>query len=169
MAMPSTSTDRDRRASRRQRPLRDQLRSTQVSGSIAVDWLECQRDGFRVEPPQQEFTMNFRSIISGLSFAAGAVFFSVAQAQTAAPSASGAMQMGAGAMTDGEVRKVDKENKKITLKHGEIKNLDMPGMTMVFQVKDPALLDRVKQGDKVMFKAEKANGALVVTEIHPAK
>jgi Cu(I)/Ag(I) efflux system protein CusF len=46
--------------------------------------------------------------------------------------------------TEGEVRKVDKEAGKVTLKHGEIKNLEMPGMTMVFQVKDPALLEKVK-------------------------
>ena len=52
-------------------------------------------------------------------------------------------------MTDGEVRKVSKDTGKITLKHGEIKNLDMPPMTMVFQVKDPGLLDKVKPGDKV--------------------
>lgn len=112
--------------------------------------------------------MNFKSFISSLSVAMLTVFFSAAHAQTAAP-ASGAMQMSADAMTDGEVRKVDKENKKITLRHGEIKNLEMPGMTMVFQVKDPAMLDKFKQGDKVMFKAEKANGALVVTEILPVK
>ena len=68
-------------------------------------------------------------------------------------------------MTSAEVRKVDKENKKITLKHGDIKNLDMPGMTMVFQVNDPALLDKVKAGDKVRFRAEKSGGAIVVTEI----
>ena len=81
------------------------------------------------------------------------------------------MQAGgsAAATTDGEVRKVDKEAKKITLKHGEIKNLEMPGMTMVFQVKDPAMLDAVKPGDKVKFKAEKAGGAVVVTEIEVAK
>ena len=72
-------------------------------------------------------------------------------------------------MTDGEVRKVDKENKKITLKHGVIKNLDMPGMTMVFGVKDAALLDKVKAGDKVKFKAEQTGTAIVVTEIQPAK
>ena len=59
--------------------------------------------------------------------------------------------------------------KKITIKHGEIKNLDMPGMTMVFQVKDPALLEAVKAGDKVRFKAEKSGGAIVVTDIQPAK
>ena len=72
-------------------------------------------------------------------------------------------------MADGEIRKVDMDSKKITIKHGEIKNLDMPGMTMVFQVKDPAMLDKVKAGDKVRFKAEKAGGAIVVTEIQAAK
>lgn len=72
-------------------------------------------------------------------------------------------------MVDGEIRKVDVENKKITIKHGAIKNLDMPGMTMVFQVKDPAMVDRVKPGDKIRFKAEKLNGAIVVTDLQPAK
>lgn len=72
-------------------------------------------------------------------------------------------------MADGEIRKVDKDTKKITIKHAEIKNLDMPGMTMLFQVKDPAMLDMVKPGDKVKFKAEKAGGAIVVTEIQVAK
>ncbi|GAB3478508.1 copper-binding protein [Polaromonas eurypsychrophila] len=72
-------------------------------------------------------------------------------------------------MADGEIRKVDMDNKKITIKHGEIKNLDMPGMTMVFQAKDPALLGKVKAGDKVRFKAEKDGTAFVVTDILPAK
>ena len=72
-------------------------------------------------------------------------------------------------MADGEVRKVDKENKKITLKHGVIKNLDMPGMTMVFGVKDVAMLDKFKAGDKVKFKAEQTGTAIVVTDIQPAK
>lgn len=72
-------------------------------------------------------------------------------------------------MTDGEIRKVDMENKKITIKHGDIKNLDMPGMTMVFQVKDPAMLDKLKTGDKVRFSAEKTGGAIVVTDIQPSK
>ena len=73
------------------------------------------------------------------------------------------------AMTDGEVKKIDADNGKVTLKHGDIKNLDMPGMTMVFQVKDAALLDKVKAGDKVTFTAEKADGAIVVTAIEAAK
>ena len=72
-------------------------------------------------------------------------------------------------MTDGEVRKVDKDNQKVTLKHGEIKNLDMPGMTMVFNVKDPAMLDNVRAGDKVQFRAESEAGKFTVTEIQLAK
>jgi Cu/Ag efflux protein CusF len=68
-------------------------------------------------------------------------------------------------MTAGEVRKVDFETKKITLRHEEIKNLGMPQMTMVFRVSDPALLERVKAGDKVRFTAEKVNGAFTLTSI----
>ena len=68
-------------------------------------------------------------------------------------------------MTEGEVRKIDKEQGKITLKHGDIKNLDMPGMTMVFRVKDAAMLDQVKEGDKIMFTAEKPGGQFTVTGI----
>ncbi|MES2069292.1 MAG: copper-binding protein [Pseudomonadota bacterium] len=80
-----------------------------------------------------------------------------------------AAMVGAADMTDGEVRKIDKGAGKITLKHGEIKNLDMPGMTMVFRVKDAAMLDQLKAGDKVSFRAEKADGAIVVTDIQTVK
>jgi Cu/Ag efflux protein CusF len=74
------------------------------------------------------------------------------------------------ALSDGEVRKVDKANGKITVKHGDIPNLDMPPMTMVFGVKDKALLENVKAGDKVKFAADKdATGALIVTAIEPRK
>jgi len=72
-------------------------------------------------------------------------------------------------MTDGEVRKVDPENKKITIRHGEIKSLDMPAMTMVFRVRDPAMFDQVKAGDKVRFRADKVNGAFTVMEIEVVK
>ena len=72
-------------------------------------------------------------------------------------------------MTDGEIRKVDKDAKKVTIKHGEIKNLDMPAMTMVFQVKDPAMLDKVQAGDKVKFKVIKADSGYVVTELQSSK
>lgn len=72
--------------------------------------------------------------------------------------------------TDAEVRKVDKPKGKITLKHGEIRNIDMPPMTMVFGVTDPAFLDRVKAGDKVRFTATKdAAGQYIVTGIEVRK
>ena len=72
-------------------------------------------------------------------------------------------------MTDAEVRKVDMEGGKVTLKHAEIKSLDMPGMTMVFVVKDKAMLDKLKAGDKVKFKAINDAGKFTVTEIQPAR
>lgn len=80
-------------------------------------------------------------------------------------SASATSSEAAGETTDGEVRKVDKNAKKITIKHAELKNLDMPAMTMVFQVKDPGMLDKVKQGDKVSFIAQKIGGQFTVTQI----
>jgi len=76
---------------------------------------------------------------------------------------------GAAALTQGEVRKVDKDAKKITIKHGPIVNLEMPAMTMVFQVKDPALLGQVKAGDKIRFRVENLGGAYTVTRIEPEK
>jgi Cu/Ag efflux protein CusF len=72
-------------------------------------------------------------------------------------------------MTDGEVKKIDKDAGKITIKHGEIKHMDMPGMTMVFVVKDKALLDAVPVGAKIQFMATNENGQMTVTDIQPAK
>lgn len=69
-------------------------------------------------------------------------------------------------LSEGEVRKVDREAKKVTLKHGEIKNLQMPPMSMVFHVNDPALLDSLKPGDKIRFRAENEGGKFTVIEIH---
>jgi Cu(I)/Ag(I) efflux system periplasmic protein CusF len=68
-------------------------------------------------------------------------------------------------LADAEVRKVDKEGARVTLKHGEIKSLDMPPMTMVFHVKDKAMLDQLKAGDKVRFKAVNEAGKYTVTDI----
>ena len=68
-------------------------------------------------------------------------------------------------LAEGEVRRVDKAGGKISLKHGEIKNLDMPPMSMVFEVKDTALLNKVKVGDKVVFTAAQINGAYTVMSI----
>ncbi|MEP7296965.1 MAG: copper-binding protein [Burkholderiales bacterium] len=82
--------------------------------------------------------------------------------------ALGALALGAQAqMTDGEVRRIDREQGKVTLRHGPIQNLEMPGMTMVFKAADPKLLDGLKEGDKVRFTAERVNGAIEVTAIEP--
>src|SRR5512147_1476363 len=93
------------------------------------------------------------------SLASAAVAFAAiaAQAQPPAPS------------TEGEVRKIDKAQSKLTLKHGPIVNLEMPGMTMVFKVADPKWLEPLKEGDKVRFTAEKVGGVYTVTAIEPAK
>lgn len=68
-------------------------------------------------------------------------------------------------MALGEVRKIDKEARKITIKHGEIKELEMPPMTMVFTLKDPAVLENFKVGDKVKFKVVRDDGKILVTEL----
>lgn len=75
------------------------------------------------------------------------------------------------AMVNGEVKKIDESAGKITLKHGPIKNLDMEedGMTMVFRVKDPAMLKQVKVGDKVQFEAERATAGITITKMQKAK
>ncbi len=73
------------------------------------------------------------------------------------------------AMTDGEIKKIDREHAKLTIKHGEIKNLDMAAMTMVFGVKDKSYLDKVKVGDKVKFAVVMENGKMVITEIKGSK
>lgn len=72
-------------------------------------------------------------------------------------------------LTAGEVRKVDTEQGKVTLKHEAIKNLDMPPMTMVFRAEKPELLKDLKPGDKVRFAAQSVSGAIVVTELQPQK
>lgn len=72
-------------------------------------------------------------------------------------------------LAQGEVKKVDKDAGKVTIKHGPLTTLDMPPMTMVFRVKDPAMLDKVKAGDKIRFRAEKVGGNFTVTEYQPAE
>ncbi len=89
-------------------------------------------------------------------------------AQSASPVAATPTDASAD-LTEGEIRKVSKETGKLTIKHGEIKNLDMPPMTMVFVAKDPAMLDRVAAGDKVRFKVVDEDGQMLITEIQPVK
>lgn len=106
--------------------------------------------------------MTLRSIRRGLlSLLVLVPLAAAAQSAPAAKTESGTGQ--------GEVRRIAKEQNKVTLRHGEIRTLDMPAMTMVFTVRDAALLDRVKVGDKVQFTVEKTpDGVFLVTALQPA-
>jgi Cu(I)/Ag(I) efflux system periplasmic protein CusF len=87
-------------------------------------------------------------------------------AASATPAAAGvADKSDMAKMADGEVRKIDVSQNKLTLKHGEIKKLDMPPMTMVFRIKDAKLFEGLAVGDKVKFAAEQIDGNYVVTQI----
>ena len=95
-------------------------------------------------------------MIAGVFFAMSLTFSSGAIAQSPT--------------VNGEVKKIDESAGKITLKHGPIKSLGMDeGMTMVFRVKDPAMLKTVKEGDKVQFDADRVEGQITVTAIQKAK
>jgi Cu(I)/Ag(I) efflux system protein CusF len=111
------------------------------------------------------------SLVAALVIGASLAPISFATAASHSRSVANKMVIAAAdtAIYEGEIRKVDKDAKKITIKHGELKNLEMPAMTMVFQVKDPAMLDKVKTGDKVKFRADKVNGAFTVMEIETVK
>lgn len=101
----------------------------------------------------------------GLGMASGAWANDAHHAQASAS----AQTADTATLTEGEVKKVDKEAGKITIKHGELKNLSMPAMTMVFQVQDKAMLDQVKVGDKIRFAADKVNGRITVIRLETIK
>lgn len=108
-----------------------------------------------------------------LSFAAalglGSIVPAVHSPGARAQGTDHASHAGTEALADGEVRKVDRDAGKITIRHGALPALDMPSpMTMVYAVKEPALLDQVKAGDRIKFAAERVNGTYVVTFIEPA-
>jgi Cu(I)/Ag(I) efflux system protein CusF len=73
------------------------------------------------------------------------------------------------ALTEGEVRKIDKVAGKITIKHGPMPKFDMPAMTMVYRVKDKAMLDRLKPGDKIKFDADGVGGEFTVLRLERMK
>ena len=107
-----------------------------------------------------------QSLLAASAIALSSLFGGAALAQTA-PHQHSMAASATPTLTDGEVRKVDKETGKITLRHGEIKHLDMPPMTMVFVAKDKSLLEKVKAGDKVRFMTVHENGQMIVTELQP--
>lgn len=94
---------------------------------------------------------------------------SFAQAVVAHDHRQDSAPQAAATLTEGEVKKIDQDNGKITIKHGNIQHLDMPSMTMVFSAKDKNLLSHVKPGDKIQFMAVSEGGKLVVTEIQPVR
>lgn len=81
------------------------------------------------------------------------------------PPAPASAPVASAEMTDAEVRKVDRDTGKLTLKHADIKSLDMPAMTMVFQVRNKAMLDKLQPGTRIQFKAANEGGKFVVTEL----
>ena len=113
--------------------------------------------------------MKIASLIAVASLALSGSAFAQASAADHAAHHPSAAASAASPNTDGEVRKVDKDQGKLTLRHGPIVNLDMPAMTMVFKVADPKMLEAVKPGDKVRFAADNIGGALTVTAIEAVK
>ncbi len=99
------------------------------------------------------------------SLLGSALAFPAFAAQPAAPAADSTEV--AAPLSQGEVRKVDLAAQKITLRHGPIQSVGMPPMTMVFSVREAALLEGVKVGDKVRFQVEKQGNQYVVTELQP--
>lgn len=110
---------------------------------------------------------------ASITFAILLAAASAASAQHSAETGHGAHAGHAAAATlelaDGEVTKIDSEAGKITLRHGELKNLRMPGMTMAFRVQDAAMLEQLKVGDKVRFAADRVNGAITVVQLEKAE
>jgi Cu(I)/Ag(I) efflux system periplasmic protein CusF len=107
-------------------------------------------------------------LIAAVIFASG-VNAQNAPADAGKPPARAASGQEAAVMTDGEVRKIDREAGKLTLRHGPIASLDMPAMTMVFRVSDQKMLESVKEGDKVRFLAARIDGAITLTKLEPAR
>lgn len=106
--------------------------------------------------------------------AMAAVLFAIAQGAVAGAPAveqkpNSAPSARAVSLTDGEIKKVDTDAARVTIKHGPLENLRMPGMTMVFGVTDVSVLQSLKAGDKVKFAARKVEGRIVVTELNVQK
>ena len=90
-------------------------------------------------------------------------------AQASTDSTSAAAANPAASLSEGEIRRLDPESGKLTIRHGEIRNLDMPPMTMVFAARDKSQLAGLKVGDRIRFVASNEGGKYLVTEIQPAQ
>ncbi len=107
-------------------------------------------------------------LIAALILGTGLAFQAVAEDAHKHHTATQA-KAAAGALTEGEVRKVDKAAGKITIKHGAMPKLDMPPMTMAYSAKDKAMLEQLKTGDKIRFEAEAAGSEFAVTRLEKVK
>ena len=107
-------------------------------------------------------TRSIKQMLATTAVLGGLLFSLTSVAQTTHQSDSAKTEA---AYTEGEVKRIDMSSGKITIKHGLIKNLDMPPMTMVFTVKDASMLADVSVGDQVRFTAVSVNGKLVITEL----
>lgn len=125
------------------------------------------------------YTVNSSAPVSHMKFAqilavaAIAATFSVGAQEATTdhsshhPAQAGSTE-GATPQSEGEVRKIDLVQGKVTLRHGPLVNLDMPAMTMVFTMGDKKLLEGLKEGDKVQFSADRTDGGYVVTALQVA-
>lgn len=107
-------------------------------------------------------------ILTTLAFAAAAPALAQHAGHGTAKPAAANTATDAGEMADGEVRRIDKSKGTVMLKHGEIRSIRMGPMTMNFKLKDPAMADALKVGDKVRFSAEMKGDDLIVTAIRKA-
>lgn len=110
-------------------------------------------------------TLALTALLAGPAAATAEHHDTAPQAATAAPAPATA----AAPMAEGTVKKVDKAAGKMTIAHGPLENLGMPPMTMVFRVKDAAMLDQVQAGDKIRFVADRIGGAFTVTALESVK
>lgn len=99
---------------------------------------------------------------------AGAAAPALAQTSASATTATPAEPTDASALSEGEITRWDPRTLRVTLRHGELKNLGMPPMTMVFRVKNADAMTGLQPGDKVRFRAEQVNGAYHATQIEKA-
>ena len=116
--------------------------------------------------------MKRSSIVIAVSIIGAAWAFQADAADSHMHPATKAAKPAAAANTDwteGEVRGIDKAAGKITLKHGAMPKFDMPPMTMAYHVKDKAMLDHLKPGDKVKFDVDAVGGTFTVLRLEKLK
>ena len=121
-------------------------------------------------PKTKDTPSRRRTVLEGLVSALMACVMGVAWATDAG---SGGIKIGqaretkpAGARASGVIREIDRANSRIKIDHGPIPSIGMPGMTMTFKVKNPALLDQLKQGDPVNFEIEQSGLGWIITNLN---